>query len=264
MRRILRPILFTFALFLISCNASNNDNIQLEAEPIATPSSTKEAATQETEISVIPSTKENEFKIDDNIQLEAEPIATPSSTKETITQETEIFVIPSTKENEFKIDDNIQLEVEPIAAPTYTKGVITRKGFESVMFGMTDAEVRTAFKGNLKKQYDPDYPDCYYLGDENENIFFMIHAGIFQRIDVIDSPDIKIMGGAAIGMSFEAVEKLYPNAYRKPNFYTFPTEDLIVQLDENVKIIFEQGADEIVGNFIIGVPPSINFVEGCL
>lgn len=224
MSTIFRPILFTFLLFLISCNASNHDNIQLKAEPIATPSSTKEAATQETEISVI----------------------------------------PSTNLTELEIYDVVQLKVKSIAAPTYyTKGIITEKGFESVMFGMTEAEIRAAFKVNIKYGYDPDYPDCYYLGDDNENIFFMIHAGIFQRIDVIDSPDIKIMGGAAIGMSFEAIEKLYPNAYRKPNFYAFPNEDLIVQLDENVKIIFEQGADEIVSNFRIGMPPSIDFVEGC-
>ena len=91
----------------------------------------------------------------------------------------------------------------------------------------------------------------------------MIYFGTLQRIDVYSSPDIVTKEGATIGMDFGTIEKLYPNTYRKPNFYTYPDKDLIVQLDENIKIIFEQSANEITRHFRIGTLPSINFVEGC-
>ena len=179
-------------------------------------------------------------------------------------EESEISVTPPTKQTESEIDDDVQIEVEPIVTPTSIKGFITRKGFENVMFGMTEAEVRTAFKDRLLKEYDPEYPECYYLYEDNGDISFMIYSGTLQRIDVYSSPDIVTKEGAAIGMSFGTIEKLYPNTYRKPNFYTYPDENLIVQLDENMKIIFEQSTNEIIRHFRVGTIPSIDFVEGCL
>jgi len=179
-------------------------------------------------------------------------------------KETEISVVPPTKQSEFEIDDDVQIEVELIKTPTSIKGFITRKGFENVMFGMTEAEVRTAFKSDLNKDYDPEYPECYYLSENSGDISFMIYTGTLQRIDVHSSPDIVTKEGAAIGMNFGTIEKLYPNTYRKPNFYTDPDENLIVQLDENIKIIFEQSANEIIRHFRVGTLPSIDFVEGCL
>jgi len=178
---------------------------------------------------------------------------------------TEIFATPPTKQTEFEIDDNGKIEAEPITtAPTTIKGFITRKGFENIMFGMTEAEIRTAFKAPLFKEYDPEYPECYYLYEDNGEISFMIYYGTLQRIDVYNSPDIITNEGAAIGISFKTIEKLYPNSFRKPNFYTYPDENLIVQLDENMKIIFEQSANEMVRHFRVGTIPSIDFVEGCL
>ena len=202
MSKIFKPIFFSFALSLISCNAHN--------------------------------------------------------------EETEISVTPPSKQTEFEIADNVKIKAEPIAALTPIKGLITRKGFENVMFGMTEAEIRTAFKDRLFKEYDPEYPECYYLYEDNGDISFMIYSGTLQRIDVYSSPDIVTKEGAAIGMSFGTIEKLYPNTYRKPNFYTYPDENLIVQLDENMKIIFEQSANEIIRHFRVGTIPSIDFVEGCL
>ena len=170
---------------------------------------------------------------------------------------------PPKIQTEFKVDDEVKIEIEPISASAIVKGAITSKGFENVTFGMTEAETRAAFKGHLIKDDDADNPDCYYLSENNGNISLMIYFGTLQRIDVYSSPDIVTKEGATIGMDFGTIEKLYPNTYRKPNFYTYPDKDLIVQLDENIKIIFEQSANEITRHFRIGTLPSINFVEGC-
>ena len=171
---------------------------------------------------------------------------------------------PPKKQTKFEINDDVKIEMEPISASAIVKGVITSKGFENVTFGMTEAETRTAFKGALLKEYDPEYPECYYLYENSGDISFMIYFGTLQRIDVYSSTDIITNEGAAIGMSFGAIEKLYANTNRKPNFYSYPDEDLIVQLDENIKIVFEQSSNEVTRHFRVGRLPSIDFVEGCL
>lgn len=47
-------------------------------------------------------------------------------------------------------------------------------------------------------------------------------------------------GEAGAGMPLAAVEALYPGAIRKPNAYTAPLEDLVVDLGDGVKAVFEQ------------------------
>ena len=165
-----------------------------------------------------------------------------------------------------QIDRETEDEVEEVSfLPSKpVKGIISSKGFENVTFGMTETEVKAAFKGHLEKDYDPEYPECYYLSVDNADISFMIYSGTLQRIDIYGSTDIETEQGAVIGMNFESVERLYPNTLRKPNFYTFPSEDLIVQLERNVKIIFEQSTNETIRHFRVGTVPSIDFVEGCL
>ena len=56
----------------------------------------------------------------------------------------------------------------------------------------------------------------------------------------------------------------YVNIQYKPNFYSFPIEDLIVKIDEQTKLIFEQGKIGKIARFRIGKTPAIDFVEGCL
>lgn len=178
--------------------------------------------------------------------------------------DSEISVKPSPKHTKVEIDKDARKEMVTSPVPTSIKGIITQNGFENVMFGMTEVEIRKAFKHNLTRDYDPEYPECYYLYEDTGDISFTIYSGTLQRIDVYSSLDVVTDKGAAIGMSFEAAEKLYPNSYRKPNFYTYPDENLVVQLNENIKIIFEQRANEIISHFRVGTLPSIDFVEGCL
>lgn len=172
---------------------------------------------------------------------------------------------PVPKQTELGIDNDIPIKAESISPSVSIKRLITSKGVENVIFGMKEAEIRAAYKGELTKNDDADNPECYSLYENSTGIIsFMIYSGTLQRIDVFDSPDFITKEGVGNGMSFGAIEKIYQNAYRKPNFYSYPNEDLIVELDGNIKIIFEQSANEIVHNFRVGTLPSVDFVEGCL
>lgn len=178
-------------------------------------------------------------------------------------EKTEEYQTLSTKQMTDEFNDNFQNKERLVLASTPVKGIITSKGFENVTFDMTETEIRAVFEGHLLKDYDPEYPECYYLHVDNADISFMIYSGTLQRIDIYGSQDILTKKGVRIGMSFETVERLYVDTYRKPNFYTYPHEDLFVQLDKNIKLVFEQSTNEIINHFRVGTLPSINFVEGC-
>lgn len=167
-------------------------------------------------------------------------------------------------QTEIKITEKPQVTLETIPQSSNAKYIVTAKGLEDITFGMTEEEVKDAFKGVLIKENDAGREDCFYLSPETIGVSFMIYSGKFQRIDVYDTLDVVTEKGAGIGKSIDAIEKLYPNSHRKPNFYSYPIEDIIVQFDENTKIIFEQGANDIVSHFRLGTLPSVEFVEGCL
>ena len=141
--------------------------------------------------------------------------------------------------------------------------IITADGFENVTFGMTEAEAISSFKGTLEKpeHLSDEYKNCYYLGASS--VAFMVHHGKIERIDIWTS-EIATKAGARVGMTAKSIEDLYPDIQNKPNFYTFPIQDLIVEIDGDTKIIFEQNGDGVIERFRIGKTPAIDFVEGCL
>ena len=156
-------------------------------------------------------------------------------------------------------------------APQETISVVASNGYKNVRFGMTAEEARDAFEGSLEYPehfdnpdfYSPEDRECYYLSPkmEDDDVSFMVLSGLVQRID-IDSSNIITEEGAGIGMDLDKIEALYPNSKRKPNFYTYPVPDLIVNLGNDTQIVFEQN-NGVIHRYRIGVIPAIEFVEGC-
>ena len=147
---------------------------------------------------------------------------------------------------------------------------ISATGFGTISFGMSEAEAVSVANILLarpdylsQEKFWEDEKDCFYLESETLKIGVMILDGTVQRFDVWDSY-IETEKGAKIGMTFGDVENLYTDTRRKPNFYSAPLEDLIVTLNEDTKIIFEQRSSEFIHSFRIGKLPAIDFVEGCL
>lgn len=147
---------------------------------------------------------------------------------------------------------------------------ISASGFYNISFGMSEVEAISVADIALARpdylsheEFLEDEKDCFYLESEELKIGIMILDGTVQRFDVWDSK-VVTEKGAKIGMTFEDVETLYSDRRRKPNFYTAPVEDLIVTLNEDTKIIFEQRSNDVIDSFRIGKVPAIEFVEGCL
>ena len=148
--------------------------------------------------------------------------------------------------------------------------IVTSEGIENIRFGMTEEEAIKASNGKWKR---PEYlsvpsfweeeKNCYYLGSENSGAALMVYNQEISRIDIWDTK-IATETGARPGMDVETIEGLYVNIQYKPNFYSFPIEDLIVKIDEQKKLIFEQDEAGVISSFRIGKMPAIEFVEGCL
>lgn len=172
--------------------------------------------------------------------------------------------------NEEKLPPDPDVKVQPETLEKII-GVVTPDGYKNVRFGMTAAEAKSVFDGELLEPehfnnpefYSIDNKECYYLRpkDTKEAVGFMVVSEIIQRIDV-DTPQITTEQGARIGLGFEVVEALYPNSKRKPNFYSYPIPDLIVKLSDESVAIFEQGNGRVT-RYRVGIMPAIEFVEGC-
>lgn len=145
-------------------------------------------------------------------------------------------------------------------------GAIGVAGYCGVAFGMTEAEANSAFPGGLHSDADYAAPgaDCRYLQRAPGvfDVLFMFVGGRMERID-ISAGAVATEAGAKVGMSYPAVEALYPGATRQPDFYSAPAENLVVELGDGVFALFEGDADNAVLTYHVGRKPPFDYVEGC-
>ena len=142
---------------------------------------------------------------------------------------------------------------------------VDENGYGGVTFGMSTKEAKSSFaRGELIEEYWDEPNTCYYLCVDGTNcgVVFMVVDDTVQRLDVVDD-NISTKSGVSIGTTLGDAEKIYRHSERKPNFYTYPEEDLVVRLSDKVSVIFEQGKPDIINFFRIGLEPAINFPEGC-
>ena len=139
-------------------------------------------------------------------------------------------------------------------------------GFCGVKFGMSAEEADAAFPGALVGEpvNDIESEACFYKrrADDDYDVLFMFVDGAFARVD-IRSPEIPTVAGAKVGMTLDAVQSLYPGSARKPDFYSAPAENLIVDLGGGSFAIFEEDAAGVVTAYRVGVKPAVDYVEGC-
>jgi len=154
------------------------------------------------------------------------------------------------------------------AGPMPATGAIGFEGFGPAPFGADAEAVRQAWGGELDglpRQGDA----CYHLSPpippgSGFALAFMIEHDEFVRIDVaregIDAP-----GGGEVGMSTGQVEALYPDLERRDHKYVEGGRYLRVEDPDGGDgvLVFETGADGIVTAWRVGVPPQVDYVEGC-
>ena len=145
-------------------------------------------------------------------------------------------------------------------------GTVTAEGLCGVEFGMTADDARAAHQGELYNMGDSGTGDdqaCMYLGpkEDNYDVGYMLVDGTVQRID-IRAPGVATGEAVQVGMLAGEVEGIYPDLERQPNKYS-EYEDLIVQLSGEAKLIMETDENGLIASYRIGLPPAVDYVEGC-
>lgn len=147
-------------------------------------------------------------------------------------------------------------------------GTITHAGFGPAAFGADEEQVRMAWGKALEGA--PGEPGgCHVLvpaprGDGPLRFGFMIEGGKLARIDVA-LPGVVAPGGGKIGMSTAQILALYPGAQSMPHKYVEGARTLRVANPGGSAsaLVFDTAADGTITAWRIGVPPQIDYVEGC-
>ena len=110
---------------------------------------------------------------------------------------------------------------------------------------------------------------CHYLFAQPRpptgyGLAVLVEDGRFVRVDV-DDPTVTAPGGGRVGMEAAAVAALYPGRVEtRPHKYTPGAAYLRVATPGTGGVLlFETGADGRVQAWRIGVPPQVDYVEGC-
>lgn len=150
-------------------------------------------------------------------------------------------------------------------------GAITFKGFGPANFGASAEEVRMAWGGDLGDARPSEPGGCFYLipqpvGSDGYRTAFMIEGDRFVRVDV-RRDDVAAPGGGKVGMTRAQLAALYPDIQEQPHHYT---DGLYLRIKDpaggNGVLLFEtdaSGDDARVDEWRVGVPPQVDYVEGC-
>lgn len=155
-------------------------------------------------------------------------------------------------------------------APGDGGGAISFTGFAPARFGANEAAVRMAWGKDLKADTPGQPGGCYYLFPQprpqgSYGIGFMIEGGKFSRIDV-DSADIVAPGGGRIGVTADVIRKLYAGRIEERSHkYVEGGNDLRIKggTGGDGVLVFATDASGTVSAWRIGVPPQVDYVEGC-
>jgi hypothetical protein len=140
-------------------------------------------------------------------------------------------------------------------------------GYGALRFGMDARAMRASWQGPaLRGDGSPE--DCHYLSPEGQAapavLAFMLEGGRFVRYDVGQGNSaVAAPGGGRIGMDSDAIRALYPGIETRPHKYLPEGRVLRVPLEGDAVLVFETGADGNVGAWRVGLPPQVDYVEGC-
>lgn len=146
-------------------------------------------------------------------------------------------------------------------------GLARYDGYGDMRFGMTEAEARKAWGGDL----NGDAADgCHYLNpvwSKAPSYFaFMFDGGKFVRYDVGNDKEVA-PGGGRRGMTEAEIDAAYPGRVEKsPHKYVSGGKYLRVKADDGNSdgvLVFETDAAGKVTEWHAGVAPQVDYIEGC-
>jgi len=154
------------------------------------------------------------------------------------------------------------------AGPMPAAGAIGYAGFGPAKFGASAEEVRMAWGKDMAGGPGEDPAGCYYLfpeprGQDGYRIAFMIEGGRFVRIDV-DTAAIEAPGGGRVGMSAEQIRERYGDVAEQPHKYVEGGRYLRrADAASQGVLVFATDAAGKVTEWRLGMPPQVDYVEGC-
>lgn len=150
------------------------------------------------------------------------------------------------------------------------EGAISFEGFGPAAFGADQEQVRMAWGRDLGEAMPSEPGGCYYLMPQPQpaggyRIAFMIEGDRFSRIDV-RADDIVAPGGGRVGMSADEIEALYlGRVEERPHKYVEGAKYLRIpdEAGGGGVLLFATNEHGRVSDWRIGVPPQVDYVEGC-
>lgn len=155
--------------------------------------------------------------------------------------------------------------------PAADDGLARFGGYGDIPFGTPAADVPRLWGGELKVS-GKDFNDrCYFMlplwVKRPSDLAFMISEGRFARMSTEDAR-LVAPGGARVGMTVADIRRLYPAGIETlPHRYT---DGLYLRVKDpsggNGVLVLEtdgKGDGARVTEWRIGVPPEVDYVEGC-
>ena len=144
------------------------------------------------------------------------------------------------------------------------------EGIGAARLGDSADAVRQALGGDLGDEQAAEPGGCHYLipqplGAEGYRTAFMIEGDRLVRIDVRDAA-VAAPGGARLGTAGDAVRALYQGRVEEqPHKYDPQGRVLRVTAPDGGPgvLVFELDADGRVDEWRLGLPPQVDYVEGC-
>lgn len=164
--------------------------------------------------------------------------------------------------------DNVPPATAPVSSPPPSAAAAQARfdGYGDLRFGMTAEQAKQAWGGELKGKPD-EAGGCYYLqpiwGSNPRDFGFMVEDGKFVRVDVGNDKEIA-PGGGKKGMSADEIGKLYAGRVEaQPHKYEQGAQVLRISDAGGGVLVFETASDGKVARWRVGVPPQVDYVEGC-
>jgi hypothetical protein len=146
-------------------------------------------------------------------------------------------------------------------------GLARYDGYGDMRFGMTEAEARKGWGGDLNGATGGE--GCHYLNPVWANapsyFAFMFDGGKFVRYDVGNDKEIA-PGGGRRGMTASQIEALYPDRIASsPHKYVDGGRYLRIKADDGSDgvLVFETDASGKVTEWHAGLAPQVDYIEGC-
>ena len=164
--------------------------------------------------------------------------------------------------------DDAPPALPPGTTPDGDRALARFDGYGDMRFGMPVADFRQAWGGELKGEPSSEGAEgCYHLAPvwvgTPAELAFMMDGGKFVRVST-EASKLEAPGGGKVGMSKDEIAKLYPGRVEEqPHKYTDGRYLRIKDTASANVLIFETDAAGKVTEWRVGVPPQVDYVEGC-